>query len=287
MTLDPLVAHAIALLLVASDQTARTIRIRLLTGAIGHRITLRDAFAANAIGEVACAVTPMRIGGEPARLASLLRAGVPATASFIAIAFEVITMWPVTIASAVTIAVLLAPGWLEETGPVLLDGIGSRWGWLALFVAASFLVVVLLRRRVHLTERVTSRPWHRARVYWRRMPLPTILAAGFCSFVNLAGRTAILPVLMMTLPEPPPLGPAILGSFALLYSQTFLPMPSGAGVVDLGFLAGAAGSVGDGRVGLLVAWRFYTTFLGSGIGGWFVVRDLGVDAIRRIFRPRH
>jgi hypothetical protein len=38
-------------------------------------------------------------------------------------------------------------------------------------------------------------------------------------------------VLALTLPDPPPMGPLALGSFALLYSQLVLPTPSGAGAV--------------------------------------------------------
>ena len=67
-----------------------------------------------------------------------------------------------------------------------------------------------------------------------------------------------LPVLVLTLPSPPPLGPMIFGSFALLYSQMVLPTPSGAGVVELGFLGGAAGQLGEGQGWILLAWRFYT-----------------------------
>ena len=84
MTLDPLPAHAICAALVILDQVARALRIKWLTEAIGHRFRGRHALVTNAIGDAACAVTPMRLGGEPARLGAMLRFGVPATASFIA-----------------------------------------------------------------------------------------------------------------------------------------------------------------------------------------------------------
>ena len=67
------------------------------------------------------------------------------------------------------------------------------------------------------------------------------------SFINLATRVAILPVLALTLADPPAMGPLAVGSFALLYSQLVLPTPSGAGAVELGFLGGAAGDLGSGR----------------------------------------
>jgi uncharacterized membrane protein YbhN (UPF0104 family) len=284
MILDPLVAHAVCAALVLLDQGARALRIKLLTNAIGQPYTFRQGIVTNTVGDAACAVTPMRIGGEPARLGVMLHFGVPATASFIAVAFEVITMWPVTLACAAAVAILFAPGWLEHSAPALLAGLAGLWGWLLLAGVGSVVIWLVVRRSVHVAPRMTRRPWHRARVYWRRMPRGPLVASAFLSFVNLATRTAILPVLMMTLPEPPPLGPAILGSFALLYSQLVLPTPSGAGVVDLGLLAGAAGQVQEGEIELLVWWRFYTSAVGILLGGWAAVRTFGWEAVRRVVR---
>jgi len=273
-------AHLICGALVAVDLVARALRIRILTGAIGHPLTFRDALATNAVGDLACAVTPMRLGGEPVRLAGMLRAGVPATASFIAVAFEVVTMWPVIIASALVLGLLFAPGWLEGAAPGLLRGLLANWGWLAVAVVSSLGIALIVRRRVHVAPRVTRRPWRRAAVYWRRMPAGPVALSALFAFLNLASRTAILPVLLATLPDPPHFGPAILGSFALLYSQLVLPTPSGAGVVDLGLLAGAAGEVGDWGIGILAWWRFYTTVIGVLLGAGSALHDFGWAAIR-------
>ena len=281
MSLDPVIAHLLCVALVLLDQLARALRLRLLTGAIGHPVALRDAVATNAIGDAACAVTPMRIGGEPARLAALLRAGVPATASFIAIGFEVVTMWPVILMTALVLAVAFAPGWIDHAAPQLLAGLARTWEWVLMLAAITAAIWIVVRRRVNVTPRLTRRPWKRSLVYRRRMSKPALLTSAALGFVNLATRTAILPVLMATLPDPPAPGTALLGSFALLYSQLVLPTPAGAGVVDLGLLAGAAGGVGEGGVGLLVWWRFYTTVLGVIAGAGFALHDFGWQAVRR------
>ena len=280
MSLDPVVAHLLCVALVALDQLVRAIRIRLLTGALGHPLGFRDAIAANAIGDTASAVTPMRIGGEPARLASFLRFGVPATASFVAQAFEVITQWPMVILSAVGIGAWFAPGWLTQTAPLLLAGLRRTWILLAILAAISAGVWLLVRRTVHIGPRLARRPWRRVRVYGRRLPARTLIASALLGFLNVAARIAVLPVLLAALPDPPPLGPAILGSFALVYSQLALPTPSGAGVVDLGLLAGAAGSTGGSGVAILVWWRFYTTVAGVAIGAWFALETFGWQAIK-------
>ena len=286
MTLTPLQAHLLCLGLVGLDQAARAVRIRMLVRAVGQDLSLRDALATNAIGEVACALTPMRLGGEPARLAGLLRAGVPAGATFVAIALEVLTAWPVIVTSALALGFWFAPGWVEQSAPELLRGLRDLWVWLAVAGVACVALWILVRRSVHIAPRVTRRPWRRVLVYWRRIaPLPIVVATA-CAFVNLASRTAILPVLMATLVDPPPLGPAILGSFALLYSQLVIPTPSGAGVVDVGLLAGAAGAGGGVGVALLVWWRFYTTVVGAGLGVWFAIRDFGWSRVRQAMRRK-
>lgn len=279
-----LLLHLVCLALVVGDYVVRALRIKLLCDALGHPLSLRDAIATNTIGDAACALTPMRLGGEPSRLASLLRAGIPATASFVAIALESLSSWPVVIASAVVLGVWLVPGWIDQTAPVLLHGLLRNWIWIGVAIGVSVALWLVLRRRIHVTPRLTRRPWRRARVYLRRMPIGTLAIALLLALLNLACRVAVLPVLMTALDAPPPLGTQILGSFALLYSQLILPTPAGAGVVDLGLLAGAAGEVGAGSVRLLIWWRFYTALLGAGIGVWFATRDFGWPAVRRRLR---
>jgi uncharacterized membrane protein YbhN (UPF0104 family) len=116
------------------------------------------------------------------------------------------------------------------------------------------------------------------------MPRWPLVASVPMTFVNVVSRVAILPVLALTLPSPPPLGPLTLGSFALLYSQLILPTPSGAGAVELGFLGGAAGDLGDGQGWLLVAWRFYSNGVGVLLGAWLAVQLYGWPALRRGIR---
>lgn len=276
--------HLVCLALVLGDYLVRAIRIKVLCDALGHPLSLRNALATNTIGDAACALTPMRLGGEPTRLASLLRAGIPATACFVAIALESLSSWPVVIASAVVLGVWLVPGWVDQAAPVLLRGLLRNWIWIGVAVAVSVVLWLLFRKRIRVTPRLTRRPWRRARVYLRRMPIGTLLLALLLAFLNLLCRVAVLPVLMAALDAPPSLGPQVLGSFALLYSQLILPTPAGAGVVDLGLLAGAAGDVGAGSFRLLFWWRFYTTLLGAGIGVWFATHDFGWPALRRLVR---
>jgi uncharacterized membrane protein YbhN (UPF0104 family) len=282
--MTPLAAHAICLSLVGADLLARSWRIQWLLHGLGYRIGFREAFGVNAIGDAACALSPLRIAGEPARLGAMLRAGVPATASFVAITYEVLAAWPVIIVVAGILGWRYLPEWWSYAGPALQRAIVQGWP-LAVFIAVLTLGAwVWTRRNAPAATRHFKRPILRMRVHWRRMPRGPLLASVPMTLTNVVSRTLILPVLASSLPDPPSLGPLLVGSFGLLYSQLILPTPSGAGAVDLGFVAGAAGDLGSAQGQLLLAWRFYTTIVGVLLGLVFAVRLFGVRAIRRLFR---
>jgi hypothetical protein len=65
-----------------------------------------------------------------------------------------------------------------------------------------------------------------------------------------------------------------------------LPTPSGAGVVELGFLGGAAGELGAGEGWILLAWRFYTNGVGLIMGVWLAASIYGWPFLRKLLRGR-
>ena len=77
-------ATLLCIALVLTDLLVRAWRIQWIVQGLGYRIGFRDSLVLNAYGDAACALTPLRIGGEPARLAGMLRSRVPATAAFAA-----------------------------------------------------------------------------------------------------------------------------------------------------------------------------------------------------------
>jgi uncharacterized membrane protein YbhN (UPF0104 family) len=285
--MTPLHAHLICLGLVAADLLARAWRIQWLVQGLGHRLTLKDSFILNAFGDAACALTPLRVGGEPARLAGMLRGGVPATAAFVGISFEVLAAWPVTIVAMGWLIWEYAPAWWSSAGPRLGAAMQEAWPWVVLVGVVSLLAWVYATRVASPFARQLRRPVRRTLVYWRRMPWWPLIASVPMSLTNLVARVAILPVLALTLVHPPEMGPLIVGSFALLYSQLLLPTPSGAGAVELGFLGGAAGDLGGDEAWLLLVWRFYTSGLGVLIGVWVAARIYGWPALRRLFGRAH
>ena len=273
-------AHAVCLALVALDLIARAWRIRWLLAGVDAPISFGAAFTANAFGDAACAVTPLRLGGEPARLAGMLRAGVPPAAAFVAISAEVLAAWPVIIAVALPMAWYFAPGWWAMAAPRLAGAIESGWPWVVALVALSVIAWRIARRIASRPRGL--RPLRRIQVYWRRLPRGPLVASAPLTLVNVVARTGILMALALTLGDPPALGTLAFGSFALLYAQLVLPTPSGAGVVDFGFLGGAARELGGRGAALLLGWRFYSSGIGLILGVVLAVRAFGWPALRRL-----
>jgi uncharacterized membrane protein YbhN (UPF0104 family) len=284
--MSPLAAHAMCLGLVVLDFLVRGWRIQWIMRGLGSPLRLRDAFVVNAFGDAANALTPMRLGGEPARVAGMLHSGARLTPALVAITLEAVISRLALIGVAAWLIWRYAPAWWVTAGPGLQAAASNAWPWIVLVLIAGILLWRYTQGAVSPTTRRLRRPMRRVLVYLRRMPRWPLVACAVVSVISIATLIAILPVLALTLPSPPPIGPVIFGSFALLYSQMVLPTPSGAGVVELGFLGGAAGQLGEGQGWILLAWRFYTNGLGVLLGVWLALSIYGWPVLRRVLRGK-
>ena len=279
-------AHLACVSLVAIDFLVRAWRIQWIMQGLGSRVTLGDALVTNAFGDDANALTPMRLGGEPARLAGLLRSRTRLTAALVGVTLEAIASRLVLFSLGGWLIWRYAPEWWSTAGPGLRSAAAGAWPWLVLVLLVGLLIWWYTRGVVSPTTNRLRRPLRRVLVYLRRMPRWPLLVSLPLSAVAMVARIAILPVLLLTLPNPPEPPAMVFGSFALLYSQMVLPTPSGAGVVELGYLGGAAGALGDGQGWILVAWRFYTNGIGVLLGVWLAVSIYGWPVLQKLLRGR-
>jgi uncharacterized membrane protein YbhN (UPF0104 family) len=235
-------------------------------------VGLARAIAVNTVGDALAAVTPARLGGEPARFLAFQRAGATGAAVLAAFATEVCIDAVLLVVATAWFAIRFPEagrGWLER-----LVGLGGSppalWGVLALLVAVALSVPLAHRARRRLPAALVQafrHAWHIALTRRRR----TLMSVGWLTLLSLAARTAVLPVLAAGIPGTS-LGGLIAGSFALVFSQVVLPTPSGFGGVELGLLAGFAGALAVGDAAqLLVVWRFYTLVLGACAGAVMLV----------------
>lgn len=296
--IDPVLAHLLCAAFVAADLLSRAWRLRLFVGAAGERLRFWDAFTLNAFGEAAATLTPLRVGGQPARLFGLARHGVTLEGSLVAMGVEGVTLYGLVTATAVALLLAVSPQWLGSVGGGVVDLSVRLLPWVLPLAVLAYLTLWIVRRARERRRRpplppaphAPARGW-RARVrrlgeVLRSVP-PVVLALSVpLNLVNIVTRVAVLPVLVFTLAVPPAGDALVLGSFTMLYGQLFLPTPAGAGVVEAGFLAGASGDLGAATVGLLFWWRVYTAGIGLAAGILFGIPRYGLRPLLRALRPR-
>ncbi|HEX6373990.1 MAG TPA: lysylphosphatidylglycerol synthase domain-containing protein [Longimicrobium sp.] len=275
-------ACALCAALLAVDLLARSLRLHWLLRGAGYRLPVRGLCASILFGDAAAAVTPMRLGGEPARWLGLLSGGVPARVAAAVLAVEMVSYLTVVAISGAAAAWLLGAGWWADVGPRLAVRADEGLPWLIAVIAASAGVWVWVRRR-------------RARRPAAAAPAPTMAAVRgavgwpLVAFVpltlaSIAARLAMLPVLAQTLPDPPAPGVLVMGSFALIYGQLFFPTPGGAGAVELLASAGTAGELGGTAGPVFLAWRAVTTGVPVILGFALALRRYGGAAVRGVLR---
>jgi uncharacterized membrane protein YbhN (UPF0104 family) len=279
-------AHLLCLSLFAIDHLARAWRIQVLARGLHNRARFIDALTLNAASDATSSITPLKIGGEPVRFGGLINAGLNVSDTIALISVEAIIEWLVVLSLGAWMGWRWGGEWWRTERRVLLPHLGRAVPWALLIVGLGIATWFAFRKflpRISVHVGGTLRDSLRLA---RRMPVWAIVVSVPLTALHIVARIVILPVIFATLAEPPAFGTVVVGSFALLYGQNFVPTPSGAGAVELGFLNGAAGYVGPEASALLLMWRFYTTLLGIALG---VVLGLAlyVPALSRIARFVH
>jgi uncharacterized membrane protein YbhN (UPF0104 family) len=268
--------------LMAADLLVRAVRLRCFLRGAGLRPPLPALCVAILFGDAACAVTPMRLGGEPARWLGLRQAGVPAGAGVAVLAVEMVGYLSIVALSGAAAAWLLGADWWASVGPRLAARMDAILPALAAVAAASMAAWLWVRRR--RAERPAAARTAPAVAAVRGALGWPLLVAIPLTLASISARLAILPVLAQSLPEPPPLGVLVMGSFALIYGQLFFPTPGGAGAVELLASAGTAGELGGSAGPVFLAWRAISTGLpvlaGFGLAVWWY----GAPAVRAALR---
>ncbi|HEY0017936.1 MAG TPA: lysylphosphatidylglycerol synthase domain-containing protein [Longimicrobium sp.] len=277
-----LLACSLCAALLAVDVAARTLRFHVLFRGAGYRRGLPALCVAILFGDAAAAVTPMRLGGEPARWLGLMSAGIPARVAAAVLAVEMAGYLAVVALSGAAAAWLLGAGWWADVGPRLGARAGEGLPWLVAVIAASVAVWIWARRR-RARRPAAGAPVGVGAAVRGALGWP-LLAFVPLTLASIAARLAMLPVLAQTLPHPPAPGVLVLGSFALVYGQLFFPTPGGAGAVELLASAGTAGELGGTAGPVFLAWRMITTGVPVVLGFGLAVHRYGGAAVRAALR---
>ena len=279
-------AHALAVLAFVVDLLARGARVACVARGLGLRVSLATSVRAQLAGDALGAVTPSRVGADPAKLTVLRSGGVGIGAAGALLLAEMASEAFMLLVLAVVVVAVVPGMWWVAVGV----------GGYALVVSAAGLCAMWLSRATGLASapprlwgwlRLSERRWsdlcRPARSFTEharelvRLPAGAVAGALAAAVVHLSARLTILPALLI------PAGAVGLGfadlvlrPFFLLYATALLPPPGGGGGVELAFAATLSPALSGARLAAaLIWWRIYTFYL-SALVGWLY---LGVASL--------
>lgn len=283
-------AHLAALGAVAFELALRSAKIALSARACGIPLHFGTAARATLGGDFATAITPARVGAEPARFLVLREAGVSAAKALLVLFLElVIELVSLVIIAGVLLAVLPATGALK--GVVAMVG-----GYATVVLGLGFGAWMLSRRRP------TGPPprwlaaiglgggfWNGVQVSLHHLrdsvdavqhaKWPMMAASLGASVLHITGRLMTLPIIITALGAKVSLTSLILWPLVLLYGGALIPAPAGGGAMEYGFSAIMKDVLPlDVMAAALIWWRFYSYYiyvlLGAFAAGRTVMRAL-------------
>jgi len=281
----PLEAHLLALLAFGVEFLARGIRVLLVARALGLPLTLATSVKAQLAGDGLAAVTPSRVGADPAKMTVLRRDGLGVGSCGALLVAEMGAESLVLLAVALVILVGPWSAWLA-TGLAGYAGVVSSLGvvaflasrasdtdppalWLRLGLGASRWGA--LRRATHQFRVDTAR--------LREVRAPWVVGVLAATLVHILARMAVLPLLVLPLVSDDGLylssdglAQLVLRPLFVLYATALLPPPGGGGGVEVAF-ATALGRLlqGEALAATVIWWRVYTFYLGAALGGLLVL----------------
>jgi uncharacterized protein (TIRG00374 family) len=285
-------AHLLALGAVTFELTLRSAKIALSARACGIPLHFGTAARATLGGDFATAITPARVGAEPARFLVLREAGVPTARALLVLFLELfIELLSLVIIASILLLVLPASGALKGVAAMVgsyatvILGLGVG-GW------------ALSRRRSHGPPPAWARSIGVGAGVWRRLQMslrhlrdtvdalrhakwPMMAASLACSVAHICGRLMTLPIILAALGPDVPLTKLILWPLVLLYGGALIPAPAGGGAMEFGFSAIMRDILPpDVLAASLIWWRFYSYYIyvlfGAIAAGRTVMRALNV-----------
>ncbi|MEJ2540072.1 MAG: lysylphosphatidylglycerol synthase domain-containing protein, partial [Gemmatimonadota bacterium] len=239
----PPTAHLLALAAMAVEMGGRAARVRLLAGALGVPLRFSTALRAQFAADAAGAVTPSKIGADPAKLWIMGADGGSLGGRGAVLLGEM--AWEASVLLVVALGLILfAP--ISRAVPLAILSYAAM-----IFILASLAIWAARSAGSDppgwwTTLRLTPARWRslqeQGRAFTehardlRRIPWPVNVGVLATTLAHMAARILVLAALIQGWTGIPEGGlvPLIRWPFALLYLGTLLPPPGGGGVLEVG-----------------------------------------------------
>ena len=276
----PPLAHLLAFLAFCVEVTSRSLKLTWSAKAVGTRLPLMTSLRTSLGGDFGAAITPARMGAEPARFLILSEAGIAASDAMV-ILYAELFLEMLSLATVVVAIALL----FDSSNRAFAAMIGVVGGYAVFVIALGVVGVILARRnlgqepptwarriRLHGTRWELVQRWlGRVRTTvdaFRNMHRGWASLSFLASVTHVAVRFTILPAIVLaSTTAVVPLAPLVTWPLGLIYGAGVVPAPGGGGAVELAFRAALGGVIPAATFGAaLVWWRFYTFYLYIGLG---------------------
>ena len=265
------------------------LKFQILIKGLGADVRFWDSFRAFVANLFLCAVTPFQTGGGPLQIYILSRAGVP-----IAIAFSgclvgaMLTI--LSLVSSALVVLLFKSDLGLEFGQFMsaIFGVVSLIFLLAmaLFILSIFKMGIFkwiigkflnffTRGKTSFTERVMGGLYQYSECMsiYAKTQKRTLVAAGLLTLASIALFSLIAPLILAGLNCVQVVSRVFLAQFILNFIVYFSPTPGGSGVAEFSIywmMSSVTGGPEKMEIYTLI-WRFFTNFLGVGLGGLIVL----------------
>jgi glycosyltransferase 2 family protein len=275
-----------------------SLRFQILVNSFEERVSFFTSFRAFMANVFLAAMTPSQTGGGPLQIYILNRAGLPVARAFAGcLVGAVLTVVCLIISNLVVLGLStdLRLGMGPHVGTVFAVALAVFVALAALFVlslariawikrAAGWLVVVCSRwGRSRPRYKVIKRLMRGLDQYRESMlafagaKKGRVVAAGAVTMLAMAANALIAPVLVAGLNAGGNSLRVFLLQFVILFIAYFSPTPGASGVAEFSsWWLMASVKVQGNMLGIYtIMWRFFTSFIGVGVGALVVLSMLG------------
>ncbi len=289
----PLPAHLLAILAVAVELGARSVKLTWSAKSLGIRLPFMTALRTSLAGDFGGSITPARSGAEPARFLVLAEAGIQASSALVVL-FAELFLEMLSLATVVIIVTIV----FRHAGRVLGALVGVVGAYSAFVIGIGVAGIVMSRRNLGpvappWARRIglRGRRWRSLKSWFdkirvsvdamRNVDMRWASLSYFASVVHVGMRLCVLPALVLGAGYDASLAPLALWPLGFLYGAAVVPAPGGGGAVELAFRAALGGQI-PRRIfaAALLWWRFYTFYLYIILGG-LVAGGVALRALRR------
>jgi uncharacterized membrane protein YbhN (UPF0104 family) len=247
---------------------SRAARTRLLARGLQARLSWRQSMAVQVAADGAGAVTPARIGSDPAKLLILTRSGIDLPRAGAILVGEALSEAALLTLLALLMAASIRPGGVAALGALTYVVSTGAAVIGALLVSGPNRKRILRalplsdQRRLVVLQGLRHFASHARKLFG--LPAGYVAGVSVAAGLHICARTALLPILCAGLVNPAQLPALAAWSFTLLYAGALVPLPSAGGMIELGFAAALSHAIpADALIAVMLWWRIYTTYLGA------------------------